>query len=61
MPADSKAIEHLAAMLRHCDNKRLVELTRRSFDVAKREAGYSLQRAETCLRECQRRGLPLPR
>ena len=62
MPAGNpNPIEHLAAMLKHCDNKRLVELTRRSIEIAKKESGYSVQRAEMCLVECQRRGIRLSR
>jgi hypothetical protein len=62
MPTDkSNPIDHLAAMLKHCDNQRLVELTRRSMQIAKTEAGYSAQRAAICQLECQRRGIRLSR
>jgi hypothetical protein len=57
----TNGIDHLPAMLKHFDDGRLLDMTRRSVQAAERrsaaEGDYCAERAEICRRECERRGI----
>ena len=57
------AVDHFPAVLTHTNNRQLLALTRyfiaHTYEWPKKPWDDSIKRAESCLAECTRRGVPV--